>query len=60
MKSDILEIKSSFNSKIGQYGAHVKFKDEPNMWYQYVRWDNLHTGKIEFGKVMASKENIQN
>ncbi|MEC5238497.1 DUF3139 domain-containing protein [Bacillus mycoides] len=49
-KSDVLEIKSSFNDKIDQYGAHVKFKDEPNIWYKYVRWDNPHTDKVEFGQ----------
>lgn len=47
-KSDVPEIKSSYNNKIDQYGAHVKFKDEQNIWYEYVRWDNPHTGKVEF------------
>ncbi|MCU7389737.1 DUF3139 domain-containing protein [Bacillus sp. ST24] len=49
-KSDVLEIKPFFDSKQTQYGAHVIFKDEPNIWYKYVRWDNPHTGKIEFGQ----------
>jgi hypothetical protein len=30
---------------------NIKFKDEPNIWYKYVRWDNNpHTGKVEFGQ----------
>nr|WP_256941447.1 DUF3139 domain-containing protein [Bacillus cytotoxicus] len=47
-KSDVLEIKPFFSSKINQYGVYIKFKDEPNIWYEYIRWDNPHTGKVKF------------